>query len=247
MKTALVMRDFAVVTYAVDPDRLASLLPYRFEPDVFTLDDRTRAAFVSAVSFRAAALQTGAVRVPLGFVQVNYRAYVRHDGDRCVWFFGSTVSSPIVLAPRTLFRLPWYRASSTLEAVWDGARCSSYALRTSGQWGEAAFDCAGSGAPLERLDGFSDREETREVLTSPLSGYCLRPDGALLELRVEHEPLEPQVGTPRTASFEVFKDLNFCAPGTQPHSVLLLREAAFDVLPVRLFPTPERRKKKRPR
>jgi hypothetical protein len=234
------MRDFGIVTYCVDPDRLAALLPHSFEPDVFTLDDGTACAFVSAVPFRVASLTLGGVRVPLGFVQVNYRAYIRRHGVQCVWFFGSSVSSRIVLVPRALYGLPWYFTESSLDAAWVDGVGSAYALHNTGEWGGADFAGTGTGEAVGRLDGFADLDETLDVLTAPRSGFCLRGDGSLLELRVRHALLQPETATPREASFSVFEDLNLCAPGAAPHSVLLLRSTTFDVLPPRLAKSPPR-------
>jgi uncharacterized protein YqjF (DUF2071 family) len=234
------MRDFGIVTYCVDPDRLAALLPHSFEPDVFTLDSGRECAFVSAVPFHVASLTVGSVRVPLGFVQVNYRAYIRRHGERCVWFFGSSVSSRIVLVPRTLYGLPWYFTKSSLEAVWLSRAGSAYALHNEGEWGDADLECSGTGDIVGRLDGFHDLHETLAVLTAPLSGFCLRRDGALLEIRVKHDLLPAQTAVTRVARFPVFEDLNLCAADGVPHSVLLLQSTTFDVLPPRLAHKPRR-------
>jgi Uncharacterized conserved protein (COG2071) len=237
-----VMRDFGIVTYCVDPDRLAALLPHSFEPDVFTLDSGRECAFVSAVPFHVASLTMAGIRIPLGFVQVNYRAYIRRHGERCVWFFGSSVSSHAVLVPRELYGLPWHFTESTLEATWLDAPGSAYVLHSSGAWGAADLECEGSGEMVGRLDGFSDVHETQTVLTAPLSGFCLRGDAALLEIRVQHPLLQAQIGSARVARFSVFEDLNLYAADAAPHSVLLLPSTTFDVLPPRVAKTAKRRR-----
>jgi hypothetical protein len=236
------MRDFGIVTYSVDPDRLAALLPHSFEPAVFALDDGTACAFVSAVPFHVASLTMAGIRIPLGFVQVNYRAYIRRHGERCVWFFGSSVSSRAVLVPRELYGLPWHFTESNLEATWLDGPGSAYALHASGDWGAADLVCSASGEIVGRLDGFTDTHETQSVLTAPLSGFCLRGDGALLELRVRHPLLQAQTGSARVARFPVFEGLNLYAPDAAPHSVLLLQSTTFDVLPPRLAKTSVRRR-----
>jgi hypothetical protein len=229
MSTTLSMADFAIVTYAVDPERVAALLPHTFEPETFTLDNGSHVVFVSAVSFRAESIAFGALRVPLGFVQVNYRAYVRRHGERCVWFFGTTVSSPLVNIPRALLGAPWRRVRSTLNATWDGGRCADYALQSRGDWGGADVECVGSGAPVDRLDGFHDLDETLAVLGSPLAGFFLRSNGSLIELRVRHATLEPQVGTVRVARYAAFEEIGLVEAGAQPHSALLQRWAPFEI------------------
>ena len=235
------MRDFGIVTYSVDPDRLAALLPHSFEPEVFTLDSGDERAFVSAVSFRVSSLTIGGGWIPLGFVQVNYRAYIRRHGERCVWFFGSSVSSWMVTVPRAIFGLPWYWTKSSLRAAWVDGAGTDYALHAAGDWAGADFRGTGTGEPVGRLDGFADVGETLAVLTAPLSGFCLRRDGSLLELRVKHDVLQPQIAVADAASFSVFEDLNLCPGGSAPHSVLLQRSATFDVLPPRLAKPPARR------
>lgn len=232
------MRDFGIVTYSVDPDRLAALLPHSFEPDVFALDDGRECAFVSAVPFRVASLTIGGAWIPLGFVQVNYRAYIRRHGERSVWFFGSSVSSWIVTVPRAFYGLPWYFTKSSLNATWRDGSDSKYSLHTSGAWGGAHVHCTGSGEVVGRLDGFANLDETRAVLTAPLSGFCLRGDGSLLEIRVDHEPLPMQTATAHDVGFRVFEDLNLVTKGTRPHSTLLLESTTFDVLPPRLAKSP---------
>ena len=224
------MRDFAIVTFAVDPATVEALIPGGFEPERICLDDESVAALVSAVAFRAHRLHRSPLHLPLNYVQINYRAYVRRGNERCVWFLGSTVSSPIVLLPRWLFGLPWHRAPTALRTAWDGARCLDYRLQARGGWGAAELECAGSAAPPQRLDGFADMQRALALLTGPRSGYCLRPNGSLLALRVRHAPLEPQLGTARIARFAVFDRLGLNAPKSAPHSVLLMRAVTFDVL-----------------
>ena len=46
------LEDIAIVTYDIDPDALAEMLPEWIVPDVLTLGDGRRRALVSAVSFR---------------------------------------------------------------------------------------------------------------------------------------------------------------------------------------------------
>ena len=234
------MTDFGIVTYAVDPDRLAALLPHSFEPDVFSLDSGVECAFVSAVPFHVASLTMGGVRIPLGFVQVNYRAYIRRHGERCVWFFGSSVSTRTVLVPRAFYGLPWYFATSSLDAGWVEGAGSDYVLRTAGAWGDADFHCTGTGEAVERLDGFADLAETLDVLTAPRSGFCIRGDGSLLELRVRHDLLAPQTAVASAAAFSVFEDLNLTSRETPLHSVLLQKATTFDVLPPRVAKRPPR-------
>src|SRR5258705_14023068 len=93
------LRDFALVTFVVDPARLTTLLPAELRAEVRRLDDGREAAFVSAGSFRDIDFRFAiAPLVRASFFQTNYRAYVRGpDGRRAVFFFGTTLDSPLVL------------------------------------------------------------------------------------------------------------------------------------------------------
>lgn len=222
------LADFAIVTFAVDPDALARLLPEGFSPDVVTLDDGRRVGLVSAVPFFDRDFRFGfAPFLRFAFGQTNYRAYVWHAGRRAVWFFGTALATRWVAIPRLWWKLPWHRAPMTFDTAWDGERCIRYRLRASGAFGEAELALEGTDTPAGRLDGFADAEETRVVLTHPLDGYFRRSDGALGTYSVWHERLAPRLGSAVEARFAVFERLGLVAPGTPPHSVLLVRETEF--------------------
>ena len=104
------------MTYDIDPDALAALVPDWMEPDLLVLADGRRRALVSAVSFRDVDFRFRLLPfVRLGMLQTNYRAYVRAGGERAVWFVGSTLTSRSVAIPRRLWSMPWHRVDGTLE------------------------------------------------------------------------------------------------------------------------------------
>jgi uncharacterized protein YqjF (DUF2071 family) len=222
------LRDFAIVTYAVDPKPLAALLPSDFEVESFPRDDGSRGAFVSAVPFHDVDFRLSPVPwLRFSFGQINYRAYVRYRGERVVWFFGTVLGSPLVVIPRYLWRLPWHHAGVAIEAAWDGERCERYALDARGAWGAATLSATGTHEPMGRLDGFADEEETGIVLTHPLRGYFRRRDGRLGTYAVAHDRLHPTRGVAQAAHFTVFQELGLIAAGATPHSVLFVRATEF--------------------
>lgn len=224
--------DFALVSFDVDPAALARRLPDGLEPEVRRLDDGRERGFVSAVSFRDVDFRfamAGAIR--RSFFQTNYRAYVRGpDGGRAVHFFGTTLDSWLAIIPRRVWGMPWYRGSTRIDATWDGPRCTAYRHRCAPGWGAADVALTGTDQPMGRLDGFSDLEDSALVLTHPLDGYFLRPDGRLGRYEVWHERLRPTIGQASRASYAVFENLDLVPPGTAPHSVLLQQSVEFDVL-----------------
>ena len=145
LKVTTTFHDFAIVTFAVEPERLAPLLPRGFDAEVFTLDDGSRRSFVSAVSLRNVAFGVKTLPRPwFTFAQINYRAYVRYRGERAVWFFGTMLGSPLAVAiPRYIWRLPWHAAEITLVARWRGELCETYALDARSHWGTATLRCTG--------------------------------------------------------------------------------------------------------
>jgi hypothetical protein len=229
---------FALVTFAVDPVRLAAAVPPGLEPEVRRLDDGTSCGFVSAVSFRDVDFRFAVLPVVRrSFFQTNYRAYVRGpDGQRAVYFFGTTLDSWLSIIPRRVWGMPWHGGRTTISATWSGHRCVDYRHISEPGWGGADVAIAGTDEPLGRLDGFTDVEDGALVLTHPLDGFFARPDGRLGRYSVWHERLRPTLGRATRARYEVFETLGLVASGQKPHSVLLQQSVEFDVL---LPPTPE--------
>ncbi|MDY7224955.1 DUF2071 domain-containing protein [Hyalangium rubrum] len=220
--------DFAIVTYAVEPEALARHLPPDFEPETFTLADGRRVAFVSAVPFRDKNFRFGWApffRFDMG--QTNYRAYVRHRGERAVWFFGTSLDSPWVWIPRFVWKLPWHPARMRFEAAWTGERCEQYRLATEGEWGGAELELSGTETPMGCLDGFRDEEECAVVLTHPLQGFYFRRDGRLGTYSIWHARLQLQRANVRKARFQVFESLGLTTSESVPHSVLVQRSTEF--------------------
>lgn len=224
---------FALVTFAVDPERLAAVLPLGLKPEVRRLDGGRERGFVSAVSFRDVDFRFAiAPWLRVSFFQTNYRAYVRGpDGRRAVFFFGTTLDSPLAALPRLAWGMPWHGGSTRIEAEWsDDGRCSDYRHRCSGRWGAADVQLEGTNEVAGRLDGFADGEDAALVLTHPLDGFFERPNGRLGRYSVWHPRLRPQLGTAHRARYAVFEELGLVEAGALPHSVLLQRSIEFDVL-----------------
>jgi Uncharacterized conserved protein (COG2071) len=222
------LADFAIITYAVEPTALAALLPPEFVPEVFSLDDGRRVAFVSAVPFHDLDFRFGfAPWLRFSFGQTNYRAYVTYQGQRCVWFFGTSLATRWVWIPRYWWKLPWHHARIQIDTSWQGECCIGYKLNTIADLGTASADLVGTDAPTGRLDGFASAEETALVLTHPLAGYFTRRDGRLGTYAVWHERLNLQRGVARNARFDVFEKLELVKPDSPPHSVLIQRQTEF--------------------
>ena len=226
-----VLRDFALVTFDVDPAALASHLPAGLRPDVHRLDDGRERAFVSAVAFRDIDFRFRVAEVvKTSFDQTNYRAYVLDQGGRrSVFFFETTLDSRLSVIPRRLWGMPWYGGRTEIDASWAGPRCIAYRHACTGERNAVDASFAGTDLPAGRLDGFVDAESAAITLTHPLDGWFCRPDGRAGRYSVWHERLRPTVGTTIRARYAVFGRLGLVAPGTEPHSVLLQPSIEFDV------------------
>lgn len=220
--------NFAITTFDVDPERLAAFLPSGLEVERFTLDDGRVRAMVSAVTFENTHFYVHfAPFLKLRCEQTNYRAYVRRGGERAVWFFGTGLASPFVNLPRYAWRLPWHRMHVTCESRWEGEALRELSWHARAEGAEEQLVVRGSGVPLERLDGFTSRDETHAVLTHPLVGYLRRRDGRIVTYGVWHAPLVMEVATPTRARFERFERLGLVPANQAPHSVLVQRTTDF--------------------
>lgn len=230
------LRHFAIVTYALDPDRLIPHLHPRFEPDCVALANGQQQALLSVVPFHDEAFHF--VGMPLlrwSFGQTNYRAYVRDrsTGERAVWFFGTTLDSTTVLIPRYLWKLPWHLGRITFDCELDPhtRRYTRYRMATRSRWAPAMLDLSDSGTPVTTLSGFDDAETGLVVLTHPLQGYYYRRDGTLGSYTIWHDRLTPTLAHCNSAQFPLLDRLGLVplAEHATPHSVLLQAETRFSI------------------
>ena len=229
--------DFAIITYAVDPQKLQALLPPTLKPDIYTLSNGKSVAFVSAVPFRDVGFHfhfAPFIKVSMG--QTNYRAYVRcPDGRKAVYFFGTTLSGFLVRIPRDIWKLPWKSARMQFKTQWEDEILLSYTLNTQSKWGSCTLEMSGTNKDIETLDGFTDIDETATVLTHPLIGYYHRNDHRIGSYSVWHERLALKQAQVHTASFPVFERLGLIEKDAQPHSALVMPETEFIIhLPPKL-------------
>ena len=169
--------------------------------------------------------------VRLGMIQTNYRAYVRAGDQRAVWFFGSTLSTPIVEVPRLLWKMPWTQAPATIEATWDATTLSVLAVTRGGGVGRLRHRARpGTPEPMGRLDGFADELETARVLTHPMAGYYRRLDCGVAGYHVWHAADAADArSTPSGPDTTRWNAWAWSRSDQAPHSVLLERRSDFRI------------------
>lgn len=218
--------DFALITWATDPARVAALLPDGFVPEV-----RNDRAFVSMVPFLDDGFHFRAApfaRVSCG--QVNYRAYVRRGDQSGVWFFGTSLDSVFVHLPRIAWKMPWYRTRLSVTSSWDDDACRSWRLEATGAWGGATIALRGTGRPLPVPDGFADADDAHRVLLDPFVGWYQRRDGSGIgRYSVWHEPLAPEEAVADEIRCDVLRTLDVIDDGQAPVSIGVQRRVHFDV------------------
>jgi len=219
---------FAIVTYAVEPDRLRPLIDERFELDCITARDGSRKALVSAVPFLDRRFRLTRCPWPTwSFGQINYRAYVTdtETGEHVVWFFGTSLASPFAAVPRLAWKLPWHRARIDFDTTYaaDHRRYTRYRFRSQSPGADAELELEDTGQAPEQLEGFDSLEAGLVLLTHPLRGYYFRRDGVLGSYSVWHDRLELTLGRATSARFDLFERLDLVRSGdlTSIHSVLI--------------------------
>ena len=234
------LRHFAIITYAVPPQRLRPHVDPRFDLDCIELDGASR-ALISVVpfedqDFRAAAFPSPRWR----FGQTNYRIYVRDrtDGKRSVWFLGTVLGSWTVALPRFVWKLPWHHGRFTMDCVQDSSgRYTSYRVTTQSKWASASVELTHDPHATPTYPGFPDTETGEVVLTHPLTGYYHRRDGRLGSYSIWHPRLTPSQGQIQSAKFGLLDRLGILpfSKQTNPYSVLIQPQTEFIV---RLPPKP---------
>lgn len=231
------LRHFALINYALPRARLARYIPTdRFEIPEFVIGGEKR-ALLSAVpfwdhDFRFPRL---APFLKFEFGQTNHRVYItdRRTGEPAVWFFGTTLGSPVVTIPRLLWRLPWHAARYRVDCRYDPARRAydRFAYDVASAWCAARVRVRDTGQPVGVLEGFASLDELRLILTHPVAGYYRRLDGALGSYSIWHDAIPMTLGAPEGLYFSLYERLGLLsrAEMQQPHSIFLCPQVAFEI------------------
>jgi hypothetical protein len=230
------LEHFAIISYAVSPERVRPHVHPRFDLDCFDGADGTPRVWVSVVPFEDQDFRLAGVGWPkFRFGQTNYRTYVvdRQTGQRAVWFFGTTLDSWLVTVPRHLWKLPWHRGTVRFSCTFDvdQNRYTRYRMVTESAWAPVEVEIEDTGRPVSALDGYRDLEAGLVALTHPLMGVYYRRDGQLGTYRIWHDRLQCTSGRLVEAKFDLLDRLGIATFAEQatPHSVLLQRRTEFTI------------------
>lgn len=221
------LQHFAIITYAIDPERFKQLIPERFDLDTVLIDGQEK-ALLSVVPFVDVDFTSAVYPFPKFCMgQTNYRVYIidKQTGERCVWFLGTTLDSWTLLVPRYLWQLPWHSGKVSFDCKFDSLnQCyTKYEMETQADWAPAHVELSQGVNESFNFAGFSNEETALVYLTHPLRGFYHRRDGQLGSYNVWHKQLDVKPARLKHAYFGLLSRMGLVSDADQqtPHSVLI--------------------------
>lgn len=221
------LQHFAIISYAIDPERFENLIPKRFSLDTVVIDGKEK-ALLSVVPFIDVDFTSAVFPFPkFSMGQTNYRIYIidNNTGERCVWFLGTTLDSWTLLVPRHIWQLPWHSGKVRFDCQFDPTNeCyTKYEMETQASWAPAHVELKQSIDDEFSFEGFINEETALVYLTHPLTGFYHRRDDKLGTYRVWHEKLAVKPATLQHAYFGLLSRMGLVSDQEQqlPHSVLI--------------------------
>jgi hypothetical protein len=232
------LKHFALINYTLPAARLAPHIP----ADCFAIAEfdigGERRAMLSVVPFLDVDFHF--VRLFPGlkfrFGQTNHRVYVvnKQTGEPGVWFFGTTLGSPLVHIARTLWRIPWHYARYQIDCSYDAAahRYDTFRYTVDSAWCSARVAIEDTGEPITLTEGFATLDAMRLILTHPVDGYFYRTDSKLGTYSVWHDVMHGTTGRATDLYFSLYDRLGLLSAEEmqRPHSIFLSPEIEFSIL-----------------
>ena len=223
------LKDFSIITYLVDVERLRKYIPKQF--DLVTVNQHgVERGILSAVPFldQDFCFKRFFTFVKFKFYQTNYRAYVidKSTGEQIVWFFGTNLGSCLVNIPRILWAIPWYNAKYKNES-----KKETYSLSIKSNFNHGYIEYLKTNQPIELLDGFISMEEMILVLTHPIRGVYHKLNGKIGTYSVAHEKMNLKIGEPKSIYFSLFEKLGLLSKieMNKPFAIFYLDQIRFDI------------------
>jgi hypothetical protein len=155
----------------------------------------------------------------------------RQNGEHVVWFFGTTLGSPIVHLSRSLWRIPWYYGRYIIDCQREDGRYNQFSYHTESAWAAAEIDLLDTGQPTTLQPGFDTLEEMQLILTHPVTGFYHRMDGRLGSYTIWHKLMEMTLAQPQRLYFGLLERLKILTQEEmeRPHSIFLCPAIDFDI------------------
>ena len=221
----MLLEDFAIINWPVEPARLRRHLPAGFEPE-----ERSGTAYVAMVAFRNHGFHFRAAPFArLSCAQADYRTFVRRGEERGVWFFGGSLSSRLVVVATGLWKMPWHREPIEIARPSSEDSSAQWTFRSSGDWGAAVVTLSGTGRPFPGSSRFDGAADNADSMTDPMIGWYPRRDGAIGRYSVWHEPLQLHEAAADVTTCKVFERLDLIDKDQAPSGAGMQRTVSFDV------------------
>lgn len=174
--------DLLFAHWPIEPDRLRGLIP-----DGLTFDLFDRRAWLGIIPFHMTGVTCrGVPAMPWvsAFPELNVRTYVTAGGKPGVWFFSlDAARSLAVAAARTLFNLPYYRASMDVLVMKDAIGYESRRRHSQDGLAELSVQYAPAGVPFQAAPG-----SLEYFLTERYCLYGVTRRRVLYRLDIHHPP-----------------------------------------------------------
>lgn len=214
---------FCIVTWALEPARLAQALPAGLRPQTFEVGGR-ECSLASAVAFVDQDFHfRGCPPARITCAQINYRAYVRRTDLSGVLFLRTILGSRWAIVPRRLWSMPWVHEPVEVRGRWDGPDLRALDVEAPGAVGRTSIHLEGQAVPDVPSALLSPE------VADPALGWFARRDGRLGHYSVWHAPLELHAARVVSASAGPFEDAGLVDPDQAPLAALVQRSVEFDV------------------
>lgn len=225
------LEHFSIVTYLVDFQKLRIVIPQQFDIYTIIVDDK-KYGMVSAVTFIDKDFHFKKLFpfLKMSFPQTNYRAYIidKATGEKCAWFFGTGLGTPLVYIPRYLWKMPWFLSRYKTYFEYSD-KYLSYKIDISAHNSSAVIDIVEDEKSNFITKDFDSPEEATLVLTHPVTGFFSRSDGKIGRYKIWHPKMDIKTGVCRDAYFEKFEKLGLLSKEQlkRPYSILLTKKIKF--------------------
>jgi uncharacterized protein YqjF (DUF2071 family) len=222
------VRNFALVTHAVPPERVLRHLPSAYELELCE-GAEGRVALVSATCFCNEDFRPAGIGFPRHtFNESTYRTYVTHKGRRGVYFFGRYLGTRLAWSSQRAMARDTYRADFDVATDVRGDRYNSLVCHASSHRGDTRFVVDASEEP-QPTELFETGEQHAQFLTYRLHGFFTTSAGPQGHMPVGHPRMAPLSGRLSQGRFDLWRRLGIVNEDetADPHSVLIVRKSPF--------------------
>jgi hypothetical protein len=220
----VLLEEFAIINWSVDPERLQRCLPPGFEAD-----EQRGVANVAMVAFKNNGFHFRAapfVRLSCG--QADYRTFVRHGDERGVWFFGGSLSSRLVSVATQLWKMPWHHDAIKISASSTDVSTEVSTDESTGRWSLDAAGRWGAAAAVLTTTGRAFPAAPAPTI-NPVIGWYPRRDGGVGRYSVWHRPLQLREADAQVGRCDVFERLALIDKGQTPSAAGIQRRIEFEI------------------